>query len=140
MLLNLQSEFYSSSELCKITPCTNVVPESAFYPVPALPIQPNSGMIGSKRSKSMKYLVLTLLVATAALPATPVRADEEKPEWTGFLNMIYARPFGIKSVADQADKQEKPKNRLGTGLIVLMPNGGSPILPSKPPPDQELGQ
>ena len=88
----------------------------------------------------MKYLVLSLLVATAALPATSARAEEEKPEWTGFLNMIYARPFGIKSVADEADKKEKPKNRLGTGLIVLMPNGGSPILPSKPPPDQELGQ
>jgi len=88
----------------------------------------------------MKYLVLPLLVAPAVLPATPVRADEEKPEWTGFLNMIYARPYGIKTVADQADKKEKPKNRLGTGLIVLMPNGGGPLLPSKPPADQELGQ
>jgi len=88
----------------------------------------------------MKYLVLSLLVATAALPATSARADEEKPEWTGFLNMIYARPFGIKSVADEADKKEKPKNRLGTGLIVLMPNGGGPLLPSKPPPDQDLSQ
>lgn len=88
----------------------------------------------------MKYLVLSLLLATTALAAPAARADEEKPEWTGFLNMIYARPFGIKSVADQADKQEKPKNRLGTGLIVLMPNGGGPVLPSKPPADQELGQ
>ena len=88
----------------------------------------------------MKYLVLSLLVATAVLPATAARADEQEPEWTGFLNMIYARPFGIKTVADEADKKEKPKNRLGTGLIVLMPNGGGPVLPSKPPPDQQLGQ
>jgi len=88
----------------------------------------------------MKYLVLSLLLATTALSATAARADEAQPEWTGFLNMIYARPYGIKTVADEADKQEKPKNRLGTGLIVLMPNGGSPLLPSKPPPDQELGQ
>ena len=88
----------------------------------------------------MKYLGLSLLLATTVLALPAARADEEKPEWTGFLNMIYARPFGIKSVADQADKQEKPKNRLGTGLIVLMPNGGGPVLPSKPPADQELGQ
>lgn len=88
----------------------------------------------------MKYLVLSLLLAGTALPVTAARADEPQPEWTGFLNMIYARPFGIKTVADEADKKEKPKNRLGTGLIVLMPNGGGPVLPSKPPPDQELGQ
>ena len=88
----------------------------------------------------MKYLILSLLVATAALPAASVRADEPLPEWTGFLNMVYARPFGIKSVADEADKREKPKDRLGTGLIVLMPNGGGPVLPSKPPADQELEQ
>ena len=88
----------------------------------------------------MKYLVLSLLLATTVVPATSARSDEPEPEWTGFLNMIYARPFGIKTVADEADKKEKPKNRLGTGLIVLMPNGGGPILPSKPPPDQELGQ
>lgn len=88
----------------------------------------------------MKYLVLSLLVAAAALPTTAARADEQQPEWTGFLNMVYARPFGIKTVADEADKKEKPKNRLGTGLIVLMPNGGGPVLPSKPPADQDLGQ
>lgn len=86
----------------------------------------------------MKHIVLSLLLAAAVIPAA--RAEEPQPEWTGFLNMIYARPFGIKTVADEADKREKPKNRLGTGLIVLMPNGGGPVLPSKPPPDQELGQ
>jgi hypothetical protein len=87
----------------------------------------------------MKHLVLSLLVAAAVIPAA--RAEEpQQQEYTGFLNMIYARPFGIKSVADEADKQEKASSRLGTGLIVLMPNGGGPLLPSKPPPDQDLGQ
>ena len=87
----------------------------------------------------MKHLVLSLLLAAAIVPAA--RADEPpKPEWIGFLNMVYARPFGIKSAADDADKHEKASNRLGTGLIVLMPNGGGPLLPSKPPADQDLAQ
>jgi hypothetical protein len=86
----------------------------------------------------MKQIVLSLLLAAAVIPAA--RAEEPQPEWTGFLNMVYARPFGIKSAADEADKREKPNNRLGTGLIVLMPGGQAPLLPSKPPADQELGQ
>jgi hypothetical protein len=87
----------------------------------------------------MKHLVLSLLLVASLIPAA--RAEEpQEQEYTGFLNMIYARPFGIKSVADEADKQEKASNRLGTGLIVLMPNGGGPLLPSKPPIDQDLSQ
>ena len=84
----------------------------------------------------MKQLVLSLLIAASLSPAA--RAEEpQQQEYTGFLNMIYARPFGIKSVADEADKHEKARDRLGTGLIVLMPNGGGPLLPSKPPVNPE---
>ena len=60
----------------------------------------------------MKHLVLSLLIAAAVIPAA--RAEEpQQQEYTGFLNMIYARPFGIKSVADEADKQEKASSKEG---------------------------
>lgn len=84
----------------------------------------------------MKYIALAVLIA--ATMASAAQAGE--PEWTGFLNMIYARPFGIKSVADEQDLKEKPKNWIGTGLIILMPGGQAPLLPSKPPAGQDLDQ
>ena len=84
----------------------------------------------------MKRLALALLFALSLAP----QAGAQNGEPIGYLNIIWARPFGIKSEADVADLKEAPKNRIGTGFIVLMPVGGGPLLPSKPPADQQLDQ
>jgi len=84
----------------------------------------------------MKHLIFSLLIAATALPAVPVSAEEDIPH---VLNIYYVRPFGIKSVADEVDKMDKPKNRLGTGFVILMGNSGKPSLPSKPNPEEPLG-
>jgi hypothetical protein len=63
----------------------------------------------------MKILSVALMLALVLPPAAS--AGEHVILWN--LQIIYARGAGIKTFADEREKYEKKRNRLGTGLLVL---------------------
>jgi hypothetical protein len=69
--------------------------------------------------------ILTLAFLGAIVLATAAQAEEGV--YIGTVNIIYVRGSGIPTVADEIEKREKPRNRLGSGLLIL--GGMQPVAP-----------
>ena len=76
----------------------------------------------------MKIIALALILAIA-FPAAAFAGNDAYGIVIGNVQIIYVRGAGIKTVADERDKYEKRRNRLGSGLLIL---GAWPPVPPMP--------
>lgn len=65
----------------------------------------------------MKMLTLYLLAAVAL--ATAAHAQEAPYVYVGNVKIIYVRGSGVPTAVDEIEKREKPRNRIGAGLLLV---------------------
>jgi hypothetical protein len=76
----------------------------------------------------MRVLVLALAALIAL--SSGAAARERILFWN--LQLINARAAGIKTFADEQEKSLKPRDRLGTGLLILGDTRPVPPVPHRP--------